>query len=484
MSNVRKIIKNIVVLGVSQVLNSVLSFFLLIYVARYLGEHDFGKYSFAISFTSLFVIFANFGINNLIIREIARNKQLTKCYLINSVLIKFILSILTLGLIIIIINSMDYSQDTKQLVYIFGIYAILTSFVILFKSALQAHEMMEYVSIIVILDKMVLLAVVLLALFYGYGLIELAYVYVFSGIFSVLLSAALVLINLMPMMKKPIIDKGSIQLSIWKTLIAKSTPFGLNDFLASMFFQIDTIMLSILRDNQTTGIYNAAYNPLLALNIIPIVYINAIYPVMSRLFMNSTNSLDKLLKLSIKYIAIIAFPVAIGCFILADRFIELFYVEQFSASVNAFMILSFFIPLRWISSITGTFLTSTDRQNFRTFGVGLSALFNVILNLILIPKLGYIGASISTVVSEILLYLVFLYFVNTYHDTSTFHKYYIKPFIASTFMGLILFIFQYSPLYMLIPVACVFYFVILLILNTFTEDDKQMIIILFSNRMK
>ena len=76
MNTAKTIAKNTSVLALSHVITSILGFFLLIYIARYLGEVGFGKYSFAVSFTALFSIFANLGMNNYIIRELARNKNL------------------------------------------------------------------------------------------------------------------------------------------------------------------------------------------------------------------------------------------------------------------------------------------------------------------------------------------------------------------------------------------------------------------------
>ena len=87
MNTVQTIAKNTGALAISHVITSILGFFLLIYIARYLGEVGFGKYSFALFFTALFTIVANLGINNYIIRELARNKSLTNEYLTN-VLIK------------------------------------------------------------------------------------------------------------------------------------------------------------------------------------------------------------------------------------------------------------------------------------------------------------------------------------------------------------------------------------------------------------
>jgi len=466
MNTVKTIAKNTGVLAISQVITSILGFFLLIYIARYLGEVGFGKYSFALAFTGLFAIIANLGMNNFIIREIARNKNLTNEYLTNVSMIKLLLSFLAFGFIVLTINLMDYPQDTTYAVYLFGIYMILTSFALTFRSIFQAYERMEYDAAVGVIEYIILFSLVLFVIFSGYGLIELAYVYIFVGIVGATLSFSIILIKI----AKP---KPKIDFSLWKTLIIGSIPFALNALFAVLFFRIDTVMLSVLKDDAAVGIYNAAYVPLLALGVIPGVFISALYPVMSRYFVSSKDSLKILTVLSSKYMAIIGFPVAMGCFVLADRFIALFYADQFSASIMAFQILAFFIPLRFVSSITGTLLTSINRQSLRTVSVGLSALFNIVLNAAMIPYLSYIGASIATVLSEVFLYFVFIYYINKHYKKLELHKYFIKPLLAALVMGGFVFYFKDINLLLLITLAGLVYFVILLVLRTFTQEDKD-----------
>jgi O-antigen/teichoic acid export membrane protein len=466
MNTVQRIAKNTGALAFSQLITSILGFFLFIYLARYLGEVGFGKYSFALSFTTLFTIIANLGINNYIIREVARNKELTNQYLTNVSVIKLVLSFITFGLIVLTINLMDYPQDTTYAVYLFGVYTILTSFALMFRSIFQAYERMEYDAAVGIIEYIMLFPLVLFVLFSGFGLIELAYAYIFAGIVAVTISFSIVLIKI----AKP---KPTIDFSLWKTLIVGSIPFALNALFGILFFKIDTVMLSVLKDDAAVGIYNAAYNPLLALGVIPTVFITALYPVMSRYFVSSKDSLEIFTVLSSKYMAILGFPVAMGCFVLADRFIALFYAEQFSASIIAFQILAFFIPLRFVSSITGTLLTSINRQSIRTVSVGLSALFNIVLNAALIPYLSYIGASIATVLSEVLLYFIFIYCINKHYKKLELHKHFMKPLVASLVMGGFVLYFKDANLFLLIISAGIVYFVILALLRTFTKEDKN-----------
>jgi O-antigen/teichoic acid export membrane protein len=413
MSTIQTIAKNTSVLAISQVITSILGFFLLIYIARYLGEVGFGKFNFAVSFTALFIIFADLGISNLIIRELARNKELTNGYLTNVSLIKLLLSFLAFGLIALTINLMDYPQDTTYAVYLFGIYMVLTAFALTFKAIFQAFERMEYVAVATMIKKIILISLVFFVLFSGYGLIGLGYAYIIAGIVDVTLSFSIVLIKI----AKP---KLTIDLSLWKTLIVRSVPFALGTLFGVLFFRIDTVMLSFLKDDAAVGIYSAAYVPLLAL-----------------------------------------------------RFIALFYVDQYSASIIAFQILAFFIPLRFVSSITGTLLTSINRQSIRTVSVGLSALFNIVLNAAMIPFLSYIGASIATVLSELFLYFVFIYFITKHYKKLELHKHFIKPLVAALMMGGFVFYFKDTNLLLLMLLAGIVYFVILVLLRTFTQEDKN-----------
>lgn len=467
MNVTQRIAKNIGFYGISQLIVSILAFILLIYIARYFGEAEFGIYSFAISFTTLFVVFADIGISQLLVRDIARDKTITSEYLTNVFIFKVLLSFITLGLIALIINLMNYPPNVVYIVYLFGIYTILTSFTQMIMAIFQAFEKMEYIAAIMTMEKIIVFSLGLYILFLGYDLIELAYVFIFASIISMIISFFIVSIRFAKPMPK-------INLSLWKTLTIKSLPFGLNGLFAILFFKIDTILLSFLQNDVAVGLYNAAYNPLLALGgLLSGMVISAIYPVMSRYYISSKDSLENFTVITSKYMIIIGFPIAIGSFLLADKFIALFYANQYSGSIIAFQILALFIPIRLISGIIGTLLTSINKQGIRTFSVILAAIFNILLNIVLIPFLSYVGASIATILSEMALFFIYLYFINKNYTTLKLYTHFVKPIIASLIMGTVIFIFREINLFLLIISATLLYFTILIILKTFTTEDKS-----------
>jgi len=249
MNNIKRIAKNISVSGLSQIITSLLGFIILIYIARYFGEAGFGKYSFAISITSLLAIFTNPGIDNLIIREISRNKKIATEYITNAIIIKFPLCFLTFFIIVLTINMLGYPQDIKLIVYLFGIYMILSSFTFLFFSIFQAFEKMEYSAAVMIIEKIILTLLIIFFLTQGYGLIALANIYIIAGFVCVVLSFFIIYKKILPLVISDY-DTSSynkystnsakfgkaINSLLCKTLFIGSIPFVLNDFFSIIFF--------------------------------------------------------------------------------------------------------------------------------------------------------------------------------------------------------------------------------------------------------
>jgi len=471
MNSIQRIAKNIGMSFISQIIVSIFGFLLLIYIARFLGEAEFGIYSFAVSFTSLFIVLADIGISQLIIREIARDKKRTNEFIINASILKIILSSITLGLIALIINLMNYPYFVIYIVYLFGIYTILSSFSQMLMSVFQAFEKMEYFAAITSIEKIIIISFGLYALFLGYGLTTLAYVYVFSSIITFFIS---LFVFLKKFVKLNSLNTQKINLSLWKTLTADAAPFGFNTLFGMLFFKIDTVLLSFLKNDIAVGVYNAAYNPLLALGtVLTGMTVNAIYPVMSKKFTQSELSIGVFTTLSSKYMFILGIPISMGCLILANRFIELFYGNQFNNAVLSFQILALFMPLRLVSSITGTHLTSINKQEIRTFIVFLSSIFNIILNLLLIPYFSFIGASIATVISEIFLYFGFLISLNKYYGKLNLSKFTLKPLLGSIVMGIFLLFFQQNNIFLITICGTFIYIFVLIIIKTFDENDKN-----------
>lgn len=473
MGTVRRIYKNTLYLGTAETISRILQFVVMLYAARLLSQQNFGMFSFALSLSFIAIIFADLGIFTLLVREISRNKGLVTKYIVNAFFVKIVLSFITFIVIVAILNALNYPQETRQIVYIIWIFSILSTFTQLFFSIFRAFEKMFYDALLKII-RMVMLAISsLYVLFKGYGIVTFSYTFVFVEAFVLLIALFIAL-------KKFIKFKISIDFLFIKSMLKKAFPFGLAFIFGGIYFYIGSVMLSKIKGDVEVAIFSAAYNIILALLFIPTVYTTAIFPVLSRYYNQSKSELKLLYEKSFKYLYIIGLPISLGLFLLAERIIFLLYGGKYSSSVIALQIISLYLLIKFINFLLGIVLSSIDKQNKRMLGQGLTAGFNILLNLFLIPIIGFVGAALSTLITEIFLFVIYYMFVSKSWYFYNFIKILSKPIIAVIVM--VLFIkFSSFGLIATILLSAIIYFVLLLVLRTLDKEDYEIIRSIFKN---
>ena len=191
MSDVQRVAKNTFALFIMQIVSSVLSFFLGIFIARNLGDVGLGKYSFAYTFVFFFAIFLDLGYNMLLIRDVSRDKSKVNKYVSNLLSFRVICALIVFVFVVMTINLMGYPSDTKNLVYLFAIYILLDSFSTIYKVTFRAFERMEYEAVITISSNILRVSLALIVIFLGYGLLLIGLVFIFSSIFDLFISTVI-----------------------------------------------------------------------------------------------------------------------------------------------------------------------------------------------------------------------------------------------------------------------------------------------------
>ena len=173
-------------------------------------------------------------------------------------------------------------------------------------------------------------------------------------------------------------------------------------------------MLSIMVGYIAVGIYNAAYRLVLVLVFIPSILVTAIFPLMSQHFESSKNLLKLEYEKSVKYLFIVSTFIFVYGLIFADKIILIMYGEGYSTSIAALQALIFVVPIIFLTYLFGNILGAVNKQRVVTIVACANALLNVGLNLILIPKFSYIGASIATVATEGLGFILMFSYISRY----------------------------------------------------------------------
>lgn len=462
----KRIVRNIGFVSIGEAVSGLLSYFLVIYLARLLGSEGLGIYSFAFAFAGLFSLFYDFGISFFFIKEVSNERKNIEKYFGHYASLKLVFCIIAMLLPMASIFFMKRSLDVNIIVVLASVSLFFQNYSYVARNAFQAYQEMRYDAVVRIAERVIAFAGGLFVLRAGFGLTAFLLVLVFSNLASLIISILLL---------KKINVKFSFRIdyAVWKGILKASWPFWLSFVFIQVFYQVDTIMLSFMKGYEAAGLYNAAYKLINTIAKIPWIVVAVLFPVMSELYSNiSKEPLKKVLGKGMHVMAIVSLPLIIGTSLLSDRIIFFIYKDGFHASAIVLQILIWTTIFVFLSNIIGWFLNAINQQKIFTYCTGLSLAINVILNALLIPRFSYIGASIATLATTIINFLLLYYF----NSKSGYHigilKLIIKPFAGAAIMGFFIFFFGAKiHLLLLVPISALIYLSSLALMGDIKKED-------------
>jgi O-antigen/teichoic acid export membrane protein len=467
MSTVQKIAKNTSLMFIAQIMTYGLGFFITMYTAQYLGAEGFGILSLALSITAIFGIIGDMGLGTLMVREVARDKTTSNKYISNIALIKVVLSLLMFTLIVLTVNIIGYSKLVSTVIYLITISVVINAFGGVLTAIFQASERMEYLSGSTILNSVLMFLGTMIGIYYKLDILFFASLYIIAN--------SLVLVYIIIVyIKKFDLPKIEIDTKFWKPTIKEAWPFGITSLSGMLYTYIDSIMLSIMQGNEVVGWYSAAYRLMLITLFIPNAINTAVFPVMSRFYNSSRDSLTLIYERYFKYMLIIGIPMGFGTTLLSDKIILLIFGQGYTQSIPALQILIWTMVFTFIGAAFVQLLQSINKQLIITKISMLCVVINIILNLILIPKFSFIGASFATLITEIVLvgYVLLISYKLGYgisHETVL--KNLSKVLVATAVMSISIWYFRSLSLFPLLFIGILIYFISLYLVKGVDEED-------------
>ena len=402
MNILNRIIKDSIFYSASDFLLRIISFFIPVLIAREFGSELFGQYSYALAFTALFIIFADFNVGGMIIREIAIDRAKDSLYISNALFIKIILSFLAIIFIILSTLLLHKSFSINLFIYLLAINAIIKSFIGFFYSVLSAYEKIKYVVYLRIVENILLILFFGVLLYFKQTLLIIIIGFILSSILTCLIVITFIKNKYASFSLKRNVD-------VLKYLFKKNLPFGLSAVFSVAYFNIDTLMISYFKGYELTGIYSVAFVFFTSSTILLGPLSSILLPVLSRKlveykdnFQNQYSAINKTLKYSLILVAM-GILMSLFYIIFADAIINILYGSEFARSSISLKILAIIIPFWFIYLIIGTIFSALGRQYIYTTSLFIGVIINIFLNLILIPAYDEVGASIASLITMIFL---------------------------------------------------------------------------------
>ena len=400
----RRISINTIASFTGRILGIVVSLVTIGLITRSLGAENFGNYSTIFAYLLSIQSFADFGLNTLLTRELAQHNKNQH----NRIFAEFFTTRLILIVVMILIGCtaiflFPYEETVKMGVVI-GSFAILSmSLSQIFLGVFQTNLTVYKFSIAELIGRLSHLVLVITLIVMGLGF------YWYIAVFGI--AVFIVFIISLFFTRKEIAVRIKINKPRIKSILKTSLPIATSIVLTILYFRSDTIMLSIIKGAESTGYYNAAYKVLESFIFFPAMFIGLFLPIMSKKAKEGAKEFSKVVSFLLNIVILFSIPVVVGGVLLSSSIINIIGGSEFLPATTTLQILFIAIGIISISTIfsNAVIVLNIQKQAVKIYAVGF--IFNIIANLIMIPRFSYNGAAYSTLVTEFMVAIALIYIV-------------------------------------------------------------------------
>ena len=392
--NLQRVILNTIWLSWGQLFRLILSFFVGIWVARYLGPTEWGMYSYAIAFVGLFSPLVLLGLDKIVVREIVRNARYKDALLGSSFLAKASGAVLAIMLSSVAIRILRPEDTAIQImVTIMSIGLFFRAFGTIdfwFQSQVESKYSVLARNIGVASSSILKIALILL----GVGVIAFATVFPFE---MLVISVSLVIAY---HFRGYQISKWKPQIQVCKKLLRESWPLFLAAVSVTIYMRVYLVILGQLADDFVVGIYAAANRLTEVWYFIPIAISTSVAPAIISSKDISQELYDERMMKLFRLMSFFAILISLIVTIFADQIVLMLFGEEYleAGSVLAILIWGL-IFIAW-GTIQSTWDVNEGLVRLTLIRTLLAVGTTIILNILLIPRIGVIGAAYSTIISQ------------------------------------------------------------------------------------
>lgn len=389
----RKIIGNFFFLTSGKTIGDFFTFILFVVISRLFGQEGTGEYSFAIAFTGLFVVFADFGLYGFAIKELSQHIESFQVQYGRLWILRVTLSLVVFFVLAISVPFLPFSNEIKWVIVIIGFYQLMQRLSEGATAAFLAHEEMHLAGILEAIFRTIA-ALTAIGLAYESKRLALA------------LAALAVVTALQFLTTDRIVRRRYSRLTLHLSIssmigtLRAAMPYGVSMFLSQVQTRIDVLLLGFLASTIAAGVYNVGYRVVFLLFMVPNFASMVVLPLASKLHKESWGEFRSLYHQSMKVVVLIALPLSAGVWLTAPGLVSIIFGKAFGESSSVLRILSGLLFFTFLNRMMMTFLSASDKQSDATRVQWIVVLLNLIGNLSLIPAFGVIGAATSTLVSE------------------------------------------------------------------------------------
>jgi O-antigen/teichoic acid export membrane protein len=362
-----------------------------VYLARVLGVSGFGVLEFAGAVLTYFLLLADSGLELLGTREAARTGDI-RALAARLVPLRLLLATGSFALLLLFLPLFPDAQDGRLVLALFG--GTLFAQSVSLKWVFLGREQMARVARGLVIAQ-VMFAGTVFALVRSPEALLLVPLFRFAGEWAAALYFAFCFHREHGGIRFPLTLRGA------RDILRPAITIGANQAMGLLNFSFDSVLLGFLRGATVVGWYGAAYKPVTVALALPMTYFSGLFPALSRTYAEDRKAYAELVGRSLQVCFTFAVPLVVGTTLLARPLIDFLYGPAYAPSVLPLQILIWSAALVIVRNTYAHSLIATGHQNLDLRCGIASAATNVVLNLLLIPRFGMVGAASATVTADV-----------------------------------------------------------------------------------
>ena len=418
-------------------------------ITRYLGPDDYGRYTLALTYMQLFAVLADVGLFTIVVRDISRDPSRTEELVGNTLTLRLVLSAVVIAVAAAISLLLPYDPDVRVAILLAGLPLLFGMLNSTFVTVLQSRLRMGRAVVGDVLGRAVALGAVALVAALDLG---------FYAVMGAAAAGALATAITTMLLTRPLARvRFRAEPAVWRGLLRTALPLGLALAVNELYFRADTLIISLYEPYEQVGLYTLAYRMLELALVFGTVFLTTTFPLLSQAVANDEARARRTIQLSTDVFVVLGAPLVAGGLAVAPEVVELAAGEEFGDAATPLRILLAAGALAWVNGVFGYALIAKERQ-MSALWLNLSALvFNVGLNLLLVPRYGIVVAAAVTVASEMLILAGSYVLMRRYFGFFPAPRTLVPALVAAVAMGGLLWVLRDAPLAAVVPLGAAVY---------------------------
>lgn len=449
----------------ARIIGIALAFVIIKLTAEYLKLRGFGDYTTVTTFVYFFSVMADLGLYSIVVREISREGADEEKIVNNALTFRIVAGFFILGSAYFVSLLFPYSEDVKKGIAVAAIGFWVMSNIQVLIGLFQKYLVTDKIAISETIGR----AVQLIFIWY---FIKLDYGFLYI-ILTIFLGAAVNFILVLYFASKYIKIRLSFDFKFWKKLLKESFPLAVSAILVLIYFKIDTIFLSVMKDSEAVGVYGLSYKIMENLIFFPAMIVGLTMPIISKSIFADRKRFESIAQRTFDFLMIAVVPLIFGVVMTSDKMIKLLSSQDFKDSPAVMNILVIALGFIFFGALFSNIIIAAGKQKQLAQIYFAGAVFNVAANFIFIPRYSYFGAAFTTVSTEILVTLLMAWSIHKNLSYVPSFSIFYKALAASLAMAAAIYYFSYLNIFYIVALGIAVYIPAIYLIGGISKNEVQ-----------